>query len=193
MKTTKLLLPLCLACALCDRAAAQNETASRTTTSPYKAIEVNYTTIGGFRYFTQDNSYLSDKDMEELIYPLRDFEASRLLKKSEASQATAGLLNLTGLVGVVTGIVGLLAAPADQQAPYLITAIGGAVVFDIGSFFKTESQTARFNSVQRYNRFARGEEQVLPQVPADEKSLLDFGKSEKTSISQPSSGTQKPK
>ena len=147
---------------------------STTSSSQLKAIEVNYTTVGGFRYYTDENPYITDKDLGEMLTPLRDYEINRLFQKSQSSQSISGILNLAGMVGVATGLVGLLAAPSDQQAPYLVTAIGGAVVFDIGSFFKTESQTAKFNCVQRYNRFARGQEQTLPPA-ADEKSLMPSG------------------
>jgi hypothetical protein len=54
----------------------------------------------------------------------------------------------------------------------LLVALGGDVTFDIGLLFATESQTTKFNAVQRYNRFAYGREQMLPQTPMDEKSLL---------------------
>jgi hypothetical protein len=68
--------------------------------------------------------------------------------------------------------VGIVDSSGSQQPPFLITAAGGAVLFDIGMLFGSESQTAKFNAVQRYNRFANGREQVLPQAPTDEKSLL---------------------
>src|SRR5581483_1764906 len=103
--------------------------------------------------------------------------ATRLLKKSESSESNGKIFGTVGFLGLVTGLVGILKTSSSQQTPFLITAIGGAVSFDIGNLFQTEAQTSKFNSVQRYNRFARGEEQVLPQTPQDEKALLNFNSS----------------
>jgi len=72
-------------------------------------------------------------------------------------------------------VAGLLLTPGEEHGGFLVTAVGGSLTFNIGGFFRTEAQTAKFNSVQRYNRFARGEEQKLPGGPADEKELLNFG------------------
>src|SRR5947209_2097403 len=80
-----------------------------------KSIEVNYTTLGGLRYFTDDTLLLGYKDFEELIYPLRDFEATRLLKKSESSGAKAMLFGITGFAGLAAGLAGLLTTPSNQQ------------------------------------------------------------------------------
>jgi len=128
----------------------------------------------GFVY-SQGNKYLvEDRQFEELVYPLRDFEATGLLRSYESSKNKSEIFHLIGLAGLLTGLVGLLETSGDQQTPFWVTAIGGAVSYQLGGFFKLDAQAAQFNCVQRYNRFARGEEQILPQGPSDEKSLLNF-------------------
>jgi hypothetical protein len=139
-----------------------------------KPIEIHFTTVEGLRYTLGDDLLARDKDFEELVFPLGDFEATRLLKKSESSQLTGQILKGIGLAGLVTGLAGLLSTSSGQQTPFWLTAAGGGILFDIGGFFQSEAQTSKFNCVQRYNRFARGEEQVLPKAPQDEKSLLNF-------------------
>jgi hypothetical protein len=142
-----------------------------------KPITVGYTTLGGLEYSTADTPYLTNKELEELIGPLRDFESSRLLNVSESAGTKSTVFGSVGVLGLATGIVGLLATHGGQQTPFWITAAGGGITFEIGQLFRSESETAKFNCVQRYNRFARGEEQILPKPPEDEKSLLDFNKS----------------
>lgn len=149
-----------------------------------KPIEIHYTTLGGLSYSCDDVPLINYKDFEELIYPLNDYESMRLLKRSESSADNGKIFGAIGLAGLVTGIVGLLTTSSDQRTPFWITGIGGAVVFDIGSLFQSESQTAKFNSAQRYNRFARGQEQVLPKTPDNEKSLLPSNSKEPDSAIQ---------
>ncbi len=139
-----------------------------------KPVEIHYTTLTGLSYSLNDEVLLSNKDFEALIFPLNDYEAIRLLKRSESSASTGGVFKIIGVTGLLVGVTGLLALPSDQHAPFWATAVGGGITFDIGGLFQSESQTAKFNSVQRYNRFARGEEQMLPRTPQDEKSLLNF-------------------
>jgi hypothetical protein len=155
---------------------AQTGFSPASTSKKLKPLEISFTTLGGLSY-SLDGSLLRDyKDFERIIDPLRDFEASRLLKRSEDSHAEANLFRLAGVAGFLTGLVGVLATSSGQQTPFWLTGAGGAVLVNIGGLFENEAQTTKFNCAQRYNRFARGEEQVLPQGPQDEKSLLNFDK-----------------
>jgi hypothetical protein len=147
-----------------------------------KPIETHYTTLSGLSYSMDDEALLRDKDFETLIFPLNDYEAIRLLKRSESSASTGEIFKIVGAAGLLTGLTGLLTSPSSQRTPFWIAAVGGGISFDIGGLFQTESQTTKFGSVQRYNRFARGEEQVLPQTPQDEKSLLNFDQPVKAPI-----------
>jgi hypothetical protein len=156
---------------------AQNTSGlSDASSTKIKPVEISYSTLGGLEYSVQGSPLLNYKDFAELIRPLNDYETLRLLKKSESSSLNAALFGGAGIAGLVTGIAGLLKAPSNRQTGFWIAAIGGGLSFEIGGLFQSEAQTAKFNCVQRYNRFARGEEQVLPQAPQDEKSLLNFKK-----------------
>jgi hypothetical protein len=153
-----------------------NLQANSTGSNALKPIEINYSTLTGLCYFHDGESLTQYKEFEDLIYPLKDFEASRLLKRSETSDFDAKIFTSAGFAGLVTGIVGLLTTSSKHQTGFWMTAVGGAILIDIGGLFQSEAQTSKFNCAQRYNRFARGEEQVLPQVPKDENSLLNFSK-----------------
>ena len=165
------------------RSGAQVTLISKTPdTAKLKPIEIHYSTLSGLCYSLDCEFLMSDKNFEDLINPLNDYEAIRLLKRSESSASTAPIFEIIGLAGVITGVTGLLTSPSEQHTPFWITAIGGGISFDVGGLFQTEAQTAKFNAVQRYNRFARGDEQILPQTPLDEKSLLKFDKPIKTPV-----------
>jgi hypothetical protein len=135
-------------------------------------IDTRLTTLDGLTYTQRGDEVKSYQDFHTIFDPLNDFETERLINHSESALVTSKLIESAGLIGVVVGVVGLLTSLSSQQTPWWITAAGGAVVFDIGTFFGTDAQTSKFNAVQRYNRFAYGREQVLPQAPMDEKSML---------------------
>ena len=137
-----------------------------------KPIDVRFSTLNGLSYAQGDDELKNYQDFQEVLGSIKDFETQRLLNGSESAQFTSKLFESVGFVGAIVGVTGLLTTSANQQPPYWITAIGGGVLFDIGTFFGMEAQTAKFNAVQRYNRFAYGREAVLPQAPTDEKSLL---------------------
>jgi hypothetical protein len=137
-----------------------------------KPIDVRFTTMDGLTYSLAGDELKSYQDFHEVMDPLKDFETQRLINLSQSSRDTSGIFKMVGLIGAVVGVVGVVSSPANQQTPFLLTALGGGVLFDVSTFFGSESQTSKFNAVQRYNRFAYGREQVLPQTPTDEKSLL---------------------
>lgn len=154
---------------------ADDKTAKTNTNGPgLKPVRIEYRTLGGFQYSIDDRLLVHDKDFEDLVAPLNDYEALRLIKKSEASEFDSGIIRAVGFAGFATGIIGILTTSSSHRTPFWVTAIGGAVLFDTGGFFQLEAQSSKFNCVQRYNRFAHGEEQVLPKGPEDEKSLLNF-------------------
>jgi hypothetical protein len=153
---------------------AQTPTATPASSSSLelKPIDARFSTLSGLSYTQGGEELKNYGDFQEVLAPIHDFEARRLLNKSESSLLDSKLLESLGLVSAIVGVTGLLTSSSNQQTPFWITAVGGAVLFDIGTFFGTEAQTCKFNAVQRYNRFAYGREQVLPQVPTDAKSLL---------------------
>jgi hypothetical protein len=147
-------------------------TAAASVTLNLIPIDTRFSTIDGLTYAQSGDEVKSYQDFHQIFDPINDFETERLINHSESTQVTSKLVESAGLIGVVAGVVGLLTSSSNQQTPWWITAAGGAVVFDIGTFFGADAQTSKFNAVQRYNRFAYGREQVLPQAPADEKSML---------------------
>jgi hypothetical protein len=136
-----------------------------------RPIDARFSTLEGLTYTQGGNEIESYQDFHQIFDPLKDFETERLINHSESSLVSSKLVESAGLIGVVVGVVGLF-TNSSNQTPWWITAAGGAVVFDIGTFFGSDAQTSKFNAVQRYNRFAYGREAILPQTPADEKSLL---------------------
>lgn len=135
-------------------------------------VDTRLTTLDGLTCTQRGDEVKSYQDFHTIFDPLNDFETERLINHSQSVFVTSKLVESAGLIGVVVGVVGLLTSSSSQQTPWWITAAGGAVVFDIGTFFGADAQTSKFNAIQRYNRFAYGREQVLPQAPTDEKSML---------------------
>ncbi len=146
-------------------------------------IDARLTTLDGLTYTQRGDEVKSYQDFHAIFDPLNDFETERLINHSESALVTPKLVEAAGLIGVVVGVVELLTSLPSQQTPWWITAAGGAVVFDIGTFFGADAQTSKFNAVQRYNRFAYGREQVLPQAPTDEKSMLPVAATRATATS----------
>jgi hypothetical protein len=143
-------------------------------------IKIHYTTLEGLQYSFEEVPLTEYRQFEILVSPLRDYEATRLLKRSEAASLNATIFGVAGFLSLATGVVGILTSNKDQQGGFLAAAIGGAITWDIGQLFQSEARTTRFNCVQRFNRFARGEEQVLPDTPQDEKSLIEFDKTKES-------------
>ncbi len=149
-----------------------------------KPIEIEYHTLGGLQYSLDGRLLTRYQDLRNIVLPLGDYESERLLKRSESSDVNSQIFGTVGFVSFVTGVAGLLTSGSRQQTPFWVTAIGGGVLIDVGSLFQSEAQTTKFTCVQRYNRFARGEEQILPKGPTDEKSLLNFGSEDDSKTSK---------
>ena len=149
-------------------------------------LEVRYGTWEGFGYFADGNGPVSDRRLEQLALPLGDHEVTRLLRKSENSGNISFWFKAAGILGAAAG-VGILAADPSRKGgiPWTVPWIGGLVFTDIGVLFGLESASDKFNAVERYNRFARGKEQVLPPQPKNEKELLDFKDPENPAVPDP--------
>jgi len=163
-----LIAPLSL-CA--ETATATPASTAASVTLNLMPIDTRLTTLDGLTYTQSGDEVKSYQDFHSIFDPLNDFETERLINHSESVLATSKLVESAGLIGAVVGVVGLVTA-SSNQTPWWITAASGAVMFDIGTLFGADAQTSKFNAVQRYNRFAYGREQVLPQSSVDEKSLL---------------------
>src|SRR5690349_16361283 len=97
-----------------------------------KPLEISFATLGGLTYSLDGIPVRDYRQFEELVDPLRDFEASRLLKKSENSDFQGKIFRLAGFAGLVTGLVGILATSSNQQAPFWLTGAGGGILINVG-------------------------------------------------------------
>lgn len=148
--------------------------AATPTPNALRPIQMRADPLLGVLYFQDGVGLYTREQFKGLIDPLRDYEANRFLQADETAGDTSEILHWVGLAGLATGVVGVLRTSQDQQAPFWGLAAGGALSFSLGNLFAGDAKAARFNAVQRYNRFARGEEQVLPKPMEDEKSLMNM-------------------
>ncbi len=144
-------------------------------------IEVRLTTLGGFGYSIQGRDLNHFEEIKERIVSINDFEASRMIKRSESSDLISKILIGLGIGGEIATIAANGGPSTNgERAGFWFPLIGCVLAAEAGSFFQLEANTAKFNAVKRYNRFARGQEQVLPQAPTDDKSLLNFNNTVET-------------
>jgi len=138
-------------------------------------IDVRLSTLGGWGYSVRGKELRWPDDFDKRIDDLNDFEAGRLIKKSKSSGFISQILNGLGIGGEIA-IIALHPGSNNggDRIGFWFPLIGSFLAVETGAYFQMEATTAKFNAVKRYNRFARGEEQVLPQGPQDEKSLMDF-------------------
>jgi hypothetical protein len=125
-----------------------------------KPILMKWETIGAVQYYFSGGKVSGGKGLEPILFPLRDPEATRLLKKSEDDEA-AGTLGLAG--GSIVLIGGLAADGVYYQTHStgsdpgaLIVAAAGFVVDYVSLFILADSNAEKFNAVQRYNLVVRG-------------------------------------
>lgn len=139
---------------------------------PRKPIVCKWTTLEGMRYYYDGLKIDDDQSLKNVISPLKDPEADRLLALSSSSRAAGigflagGTLFLAGGLVVAldnydsgnrsfnsTGAVGLVAAAAGLIGDY------------IGAFKLVQSRTSRFAAVQRYNAIVHGDLQTSWGIP----------------------------
>lgn len=145
-------------------------------TSGLSPIHTCFSTLGGFEYECAGKRMESDGDFSSLFEESNDFEVQRLFKDSQGSGIAGTILEAVGGGGCVGSAVGYFSAqnPAVKNS-YAWIFISSAVVGLVGDWFLKDAESTKFNAVQRYNRFARGQEAVLPKSPENEKDLLNFG------------------
>jgi hypothetical protein len=116
------------------------------------------------------------RDFENKFSATNDFEVQRLFRDSEG-QGAAGtwLAILGGAGGLGTAMGYFTSSNTNEKTAYACAFAASTILFGLGECFLKEGESAKFNAVQRYNRFARGQEAVLPQGPKNEKDLLNFG------------------
>lgn len=125
---------------------------------------------GGLEYSVQGRPIRRYEDFKSLLYPLRDREASDLLRESESSHTAAWLLYGAGTA------VGIDVAISFKPVPLLgvdwldrtATGLAAAQFFwALGILFDSNAEARKFNAVQRYNHLLRKDEDLSwlpPQV-----------------------------
>jgi hypothetical protein len=147
------------------------------TSSSRALIQTHWTTLGGMRYL-KDEKQLSGRELKSLIESLEDPEASALLKKSETSE-TLGFVELGGSVVLSVASVffpndHLHVLGLDISMPFLPLALPGTFLGVLGGLHQMEAGTAKYASVQRYNRLA-GKSDSLAWNLAPQKDGLGLG------------------
>jgi hypothetical protein len=151
------------------------DTAAKSQDLKIQPIDVRLTTLGGWEYSVQGRKMAWPKDFESRLDGLNDFEVSRMLKKSKSSGLLSQIFMGLGIGGEIATIaLNSGSKPGGDRIGFWFPLIGSFLAFESSTYFQMEAATAEFNAVKRYNRFAQGKEQVLPQGPQDEKSLLNF-------------------
>jgi hypothetical protein len=140
------------------------------------AIKTSWSTWNGFEYESDGKRLADQRDFENKFSATNDFEVQRLFRDSEG-QGAAGtwLAILGGAGGLGTAMGYFTSSNTNEKTAYACAFAASTILFGLGECFLKEGESAKFNAVQRYNRFARGQEAVLPQGPKNEKDLLNFG------------------
>jgi hypothetical protein len=145
-------------------------------TSGLSPIHTHFSTLGGFEYQCAGKKLESDKDFSPFFESSNDFEVQRLFKDSQGSGTAGTILETVGGAGCVGSAVGYFSTNnSGDKTGCAWVFISSAVVGLVGDWFLKDAESSKFNAVQRYNRFARGQEAVLPKGPENEKDLLNFG------------------
>lgn len=149
-------------------------------------IHTHFSTLGGFEYLCAGKKLENDGDFNRLFVASNDFSVQRMFKDSQGSGTAGTILEAVGGAGCLGSAVGYFSTQnSGNKTGYAWIFVSSAVVALVGDWFMKDSESGKFNAVQRYNRFARGQEAVLPQVPDNEKDLLNFGSQATTEHKNP--------
>jgi len=138
--------------------------------------------LGGSMEYSLDGKRLeSYREFKDLIYPLRDQQASDMIREAEDKNFVAWMFYVGG---VATGADLALAYPPvpflrvdwiDRIASGVVAA---EVVVGIGLIFDNSAEGEKYNAVQRYNHLIHGKDketwQFTPQLYAS-GGHLDLG------------------
>ncbi|GEM_PF-2000136 len=133
-----------------------------------KPIVSKWTTLDGMRYYYAGVKVADDDSLKNLISPLKDPEANRLLDVSSGSH-TAGVVFLVGGTACLIGGLSMAGGNYDSNSQSfnstgtagLVVALVGLVGDYVGVFKLEESMTSKFAAVQRYNALVRGEDEAV--------------------------------
>ncbi len=150
--------------------------AARPTAAPTpekrKPIVCKWTTLEGMRYYYSGAKIADDKSLGNLISPLNDPEANRLMDVSSGSHTSGVVLLVGGSVCLVGGLV-VAGSNYDNGSQALnstgtsglVIALAGLVGDYVGLFKIEESRTAQFAAVQRYNAIVHGDDETTWNLP----------------------------
>ncbi len=137
-------------------------------------ILMRWKTLLGIHYYYLGVDVKGYDGLKNIISPLNDPEASRLLTNSRDENQTGAIFTVGGLAMMVGGVVIAGVDPNAQKNPdvidgqetagLVVSAVGlvGAVV---GAFKITDSKADEFNAVQRYNEVVHGDDQTTWNLP----------------------------
>jgi len=135
--------------------------------------------FGGMDYSLAGQKLEDFQDFQDLIQPLQDPEANRLLAQAQDEALIGSLGKLAGSLSAGWGGAHLLFddSPASHSN-HLVFLCAGLGLDLLASLLSDDGQKAKYNAVERYNRLVRGEDNSLPamKLPQDEKSLLPASK-----------------
>jgi hypothetical protein len=138
-------------------------------------IHTHFSTWNGFEYECAGKKLENSKDFTPLFEAANDYEVQRLFKDSEGSGTMGSILGVAGVLGCLGSAAGYFSSEnSGEKTGFVWAFASSAVVGWVGNLFLKGAESGRFNAVQRYNRFARGQEAVLPKGPENEKELLNF-------------------
>lgn len=113
---------------------------------------------GGINYSIDGKPISRYEDFKSLIYPLRDKEASDLIRESEEMHSAAWVLYVSG------GLTSVDVALAFKPVPLIgvdwfdrITTgvVAGEIFWGIGALLDGNADSRKYNAVQRYNHLVQ--------------------------------------
>jgi len=134
-----------------------------------KPIVMQWKSLEGVHYYYLGKNVDDFDSLGKIIYPLHDYEASRLLTDSKNSNDSGTLFTVGGLAVVLGGEVLFWTDPNSrtnsnnidaQQGTGFVLSLGGLACALVGAFQLGDSQADQFNAVQRYNAVVHGDDQA---------------------------------
>ncbi|GEM_PF-1813348 len=119
---------------------------------------------GGMNYSMGGRPLTRYADFKGLIYPLRDEEASDLIRDAEQCHFAASVLYVTG------GVVGVDVALNFKPVPFLgvdwfdrisTAVVAGEFFWGAGALLDNGAEGRKYNAVQRYNQLLRNSPQAV--------------------------------
>ncbi len=119
---------------------------------------------GGMNYSVGGTRLSRYEDFKGLIYPLRDEEASNLIRDAEEWHFAASILYVTG------GVVGADVALNFKPVPFLgvdwfdrvsTAVVVGEFFWGAGALLDNGAEGRKYNAVQRYNQLLRKQDQAF--------------------------------